>query len=189
MDNFETSEKNKNQINSLLDEYTDCQGIIDHYDGMRWTVGTIVIFSSLGLCALSLGLKLFNAILLATFPIALLVIWYHYALHVNPNILPGISRCQQIEQELEKVNFSIKQHKGGYLTKNYATKLKGTKITQWIFSLNIIMWIACISKKIQGELSLVHSLIFATFSLVALYFFVKWFEKYHLDKNTNVFTN
>ena len=101
----------KIQVNILLNEYQACHRNRNHYDSVRWTIGSIFIGASLALFGLSLTMHIVVVLLAFVFSIGLVIIWYLYSSHVNPYIMRAMVRMHEIEKKLRDLNFEIKLHK------------------------------------------------------------------------------
>ena len=138
---------NPHQIDIWLAEYQACHQTRNHYDAVRWTIGSIFFGTSLALFGLSLDKPLVAVLLSFLFSISLTFVWYLYAHHVNPYIMESIFRCHAIEKEIRNKKFNIELHK--LIRKTDDDKevfnSKGTRITYGLFSLIMGMWILRIS--------------------------------------------
>lgn len=180
----------KTQISILLGEYQACHRTRNHYDSVRWTIGTIFIGTSLGLFGLSASSNIDIVLLSGAFSIGLMFIWYLYAQHVNPYVMESLVRFHEIEIELEKMNFKIEQHRSIYNTNKIVQKPKGTTITYSLFFLVLTIWTIRIGQSLFGEFG--HTLDFGISSFILFVVFLSaiyWFNVYHTENNPKIFVN
>jgi len=92
-------------VDVLLAEYQASHMNRDHYHSLVWTIGSVLIPTSIALVGASLLDPLINnlraVLALAAFSLALVFVWYAYNLHADPWVKKSILRCQEIEKELE----------------------------------------------------------------------------------------
>jgi hypothetical protein len=135
------SDHEKLQIKILLQEYQSCHDTRNHYDNVRWMIGSIFIVTSLALFGLSLDKPLVAVLLAFLSSVSSMMIWYLYAQHVNHYIVASIIRCHEIEKYLRKdLKFEIKLHTSIRKMDNSIPKLKGTVITFSLISMVIVIW-------------------------------------------------
>lgn len=130
----------KLQIDIFLNEYQACHQTRNHYDSVRWTIGSIFIGASLALFGLSLDKPLVAVLLAFFFSFFLIIVWYLYAHHVNPYVMASIIRSHEIEKALRNMKFRIELHNSIHRTDDEILNLKGTIITFALFSLVIVIW-------------------------------------------------
>ena len=130
-------DKDRNKINVLLEEYQACHRNRNHYDSLRWTIGSIFIATSLALFGLSFGRRFEEIFVIAIFSYFLILIWYLYSQHVNPYVMSSIKRFHEIELELWKMGFDTKLHKSIAEIRQE----RGVNITLFLFSAVFALWI------------------------------------------------
>ncbi len=111
------SQLDNNEVKFALAEYEACNDTRNHYDNIRWTIGSIFMAVSLGLFGLSFsnlfGLPFSNSssdqsvvlvavVLTFLFSLTLMLIWYQYSQHVNPYVLTAIIRAHEIESSFSE---------------------------------------------------------------------------------------
>ncbi len=132
------------RIDVLLNEYQAGHRNRNHYDSVRWTVGSILIATSFALLGLSFQEKIYEEFwavnFMAFFSIWLFLLWYIYNQYVNPYIMGSILRMHEIEQELRDGNFDIRLHKSIF-KETSQRRLKATYITSFEFGLVFVAWI------------------------------------------------
>ena len=181
------SEIEKMQINILLNEYQACHRNRNHYDSVRWTIGSLFIGASLTLFGISIvkEVETFGVIIACFFSLGLIMIWYLYSQHVNPYILASIIRARDIEKEFNEQTYKIELHT---LIKSLDPPIifnvKGTKITFSLVLLILGMWFL-------RMLSLVYSLnrygeISAIFAIPIISFLLIVFWIYHNKFNQDI---
>jgi hypothetical protein len=135
-------DKEKKHIDVLLNEYQACHSIQNHYDNIRWTIGSIFIATSLALFGISfwevVRIDFWEVTLIAGFSIALILIWYAYNQHVNPYVMGSIKRCHEIELKLFQMGFNVTLHKSIVEGRQI---LKGINITYFLFLTVFSAWI------------------------------------------------
>ena len=156
------------QLNVLLNEYHACHRNRNHYDSIRWSIGSIFIAASLTVYGLSLDKDdpsvAVPLVLLSMFSI---LIWYAYFQHVNPWVMGSIERMQKIEDEIRKMSYKINLHNS---IRNNQRIVRGTWIT---FILLLILSVAWIYKilLVYNVLSCASLLLYVTISGVIIYVF------------------
>lgn len=159
-DKDENREFRSNKIQVLLNEYQACHRNRNHYGSVRWTRGSILIATSLGLLGFSFWSEVKGDIwkinFMALFSILLFLLWYLYNQYVNPFIMLSILRMHEIELALYKMGFNIKLHKSIYketkdrrLIPFSKIKFKAIHITSLEFIIifgawslrNVLLWI------------------------------------------------
>lgn len=139
----------KIQIDILLNEYQTCHRNRNHYDSVRWTIGSIFIVASLTLFGLSLEKNVETVILAYCFSWSLILIWYFYSQHVNPYIMRSMIRMHAIEKKLRDWKFEIELHKSILDPEpKEGFTVKGTYHSLAILILVTIMWFLNISVSI-----------------------------------------
>lgn len=138
------ADREKAEIDILLAEYQACHTNRNHYDNLRWTIGSIFIASSLALFGISFMNEVrlpIEVIMMASFSLLLIVIWYGYNQHVNPYVLASIKRLHEIELELYKMCFDMKLHKSVWeREKKELIKPRGAWITYFLFLIVLGAW-------------------------------------------------
>jgi len=134
-------EKEK-KVDVLLEEYQACHRNRNHYDSVRWTIGSIFIAISSAIFGVSLTKDVMDEpniiMLLAVFSLVLIFVWYLFVQHVNPYVWQSIIRFHEIEKELREMRFDIRLHKSIY---NVKQKMKGIYITCILLMAFIIVWL------------------------------------------------
>jgi len=144
------TKKESLQIDVLLNEYQACHRNRNHYDGVRWTIGSIFIGASLTLFGISLAKEInaLGVIIAYLFSLGLILLWYFFSQHVSPYIISSYVRAQDIEDDLRKLKYDIELHtlihsldpKNKDKTKNQVFNVKGTKITYSLVLLVLTLW-------------------------------------------------
>jgi hypothetical protein len=134
-------DREKLQIEILLQEYASSHDTRNHYDNVQWIIGSIFIGASLTLFGLSLNTGLVEVILSFLFSLSSILIWFLYTSHVNNYITASIIRCHEIEDYLRKeYAFEIKLHKSIWKME-YFPKIRGITITFSLISLITFFWL------------------------------------------------
>jgi hypothetical protein len=148
------SDTRDSQIDILLNEYQSCHRNRNHYDSVRWTIGSIFIVASLTLFGLSLDKPIVIVILAYYFSWSLIMIWYFYSQHVNPYIMRSMIRMHEIEKKLRDWDFEINLHKSILAPEpKEGFTVKGTYHSLSILILVTIMWFFNISISIYRNLN------------------------------------
>jgi hypothetical protein len=102
------------RIEVLLAEYQASYMNRDHYDSVRWLIGSIFIaasFTLLGASFLDPVARDIRAVgFLGIISIVLMLLWVLYDHRVSPWIRIALRRCAEIEDELRKLGFEIGLH-------------------------------------------------------------------------------
>jgi len=137
------SEEVKIQIDILLNEYQACHRNRNHYDSVRWSIGSIFIAASFTVYGFSLGQQdksvALALVLLSMFPF---FIWYFYYQHVNSTVMASIVRMQKIETELRNMDYHINLHNS---IRSIQRRPRGIWITYSLLWFMSIAWIYKIS--------------------------------------------
>jgi hypothetical protein len=139
-------DQEKALIDVLLNEYQACHRNINHFDGVRWTIGSIFIGASLTLFGISFDKRLIEVGLAFFFSLFLMLAWYLYFQHVNPYVLVSILRIHQIEKtlrdmELKNMKLDIGLHRLIFMEEEKIFHIKGIWIT-FILIISIVgMWL------------------------------------------------
>jgi len=133
------NEEEKIQIDIYLNEYQACHRNRNHYDSVRWSIGSIFIAASFTVFGFSLGQNdisvAFSLILLSLFSF---FTWYVYFQHVNPFVMASIVRMQEIEKELRNMGYKINLHNS---IRNLKRELRGIWITFCLLLFMSFAWI------------------------------------------------
>lgn len=125
--------KNSERAKALLSEYQACHRNRNHYDSVRWTIGSIFIATSLALFGVSFWKEIIDepqkVLLVAIFSGALIATWYLYNRHVNPYVMASVVRFHEIEKELRRMGYSINLHRSIATTR----KMRGIWVTYLLF--------------------------------------------------------
>jgi len=132
----------KLQIDVLLNEYQACHRNKNHFDSIRWTIGSIFIGASLTLFGISFEKHLVEVLLASIFSFLLMGLWYLYFQHVNPFVMASIIRSHEIEKTLRNMKLEIRLHKSTYETEKEMFHMKGTSITFLLLSCIVGMWLS-----------------------------------------------
>ena len=169
-------------VDVLLQEYQACHRNRNHYDSIRWSIGSIFIAISSAVFGISLTAEVIDTlnlvITMAFFSLALILAWYFFVQHVNPYVWLSVVRFHEIEQELRNLGYNIRLHKSIYGNKQF---VKGKHITFLILLIFTFAWFFRIILKWQNLL--VTSLIVVTVFLIVLALLVwglpqnKWGDK------------
>lgn len=135
------TDREKKKIDALLVEYQACHRNRNHYDSVRWTIGSIFIATSLALFGISflkeVRERFIEVILITTFSLLLMIIWYAYSAHVNPYVMASTLRFHEIELELEKWDFDVTLH---YSVWKIKQMIRGVWITYFLFLVVLSAW-------------------------------------------------
>jgi len=161
--------KELKKVDILLEEYQACHTNRNHYDNIRWTIGSIFIAISLAIFGISFTAEVINKldliILLAFFSLAFIFVWYLFVLHVNAYVWVSVLRLHEIEQEFREMGFDVRLHKSIYAVKQI---LKGLHITLGLFLVFVVAWSWRIAIQWQN-LPLYSLIIFVGFLLALLF--------------------
>lgn len=121
------------QIDALLSEYEACHRNRNHYDSLRWTVGSILLVASLTLLGASFTKEVAASSpvemwFIALFSLAVLIGWYIYFTAIGLNIYTTFVRFLQIELELLKKGINISLHTQEWDNRNES---KITRYSGW----------------------------------------------------------
>ncbi|MEM3448093.1 MAG: hypothetical protein QXP38_04320 [Nitrososphaerota archaeon] len=109
-----TNESRNDKISVLLAEYQAAHMNRDHYDSMRWTIGSIFIASSLTLLGISFLEPVahyhLQVLAITSFSCALFFVWLAYSQHVEPWVKASLKRLYEIEEELKVLGFDMRLH-------------------------------------------------------------------------------
>ena len=102
----------KTNVEVLLTEYRACHMNRDHYESVKWMIGSIFIAASFTLLGISFVREVRNVevALLASFSLVSIFIWTCYSEHVRWFIKRSLDRIEEIEKELQSLGYSIKLH-------------------------------------------------------------------------------
>jgi len=99
----------RDELDLLLAEYQCAHMNRDHYDSVRWVIGSIFIAGSFALFGISFIEPAAGAaalvVLLAISSIGLFAVFAAYHLHVEPYVKLSIARLQTIEKELQTCGY------------------------------------------------------------------------------------
>ncbi len=132
------------RIKVLLNEYHACHLNRNHYDSVRWTIGSIFIGSSLALFGISFLIPVTNSskaiVSITLFSSALYVIWFFYHSHVEPYIKFSIKRSQHIEERIQEIcgNDFLRLHTE--IRENTPPEGRGKSILGILTIITIIVW-------------------------------------------------
>ena len=134
-------------VEIALAEYEACSDTRNHYDNIRWTIGSIFIAVSLGLFGLSFTDSLSNQLAAVVFTflfsLSLILVWYLYFQHVNPYVVTAILRAHKIEKFLsKKYPDGPRLNKEIWETEKIVKHIKGVTITLWLFASTVILWMS-----------------------------------------------
>ena len=111
---MESNQNPEKQIDIWLTEYRACHLNRNHYENVRWIMGSIFIVTSITLLGISFWKEIINNIsevsLLAIFSLSLMSIWMLYTLYLRLFIRESLCRMREIEKELRNIGYDIKLH-------------------------------------------------------------------------------
>jgi hypothetical protein len=136
-----SDDREKLQIDVFLNEYQACHRNKDHFDSVRWTIGSIFVGASLTLFGISFGKQVVEVLLASIFSFLLMIFWYLYFQHVNPFVMASIVRIHEIEKALRDRKLEIRLHKSIHDTEKEIIHAKGTTITFLLISSMVGMWL------------------------------------------------
>jgi len=97
-------------VEALLAEYHACHMNRDHYDSVRWTIGSIFIAASLTLFGISFVEPVVRSprtvAVMGIFSLFLFGVWCAYNSHVNPYVKTSLRRLVEIESELKSLGLA-----------------------------------------------------------------------------------
>lgn len=160
----------KLQINVWLNEYQACHRNRNHYDSVRWTIGSIFIGASLTLFGFSLGVgknHLKEVLLASFFSFFLVIIWYLYSQHVNSYVMTSILRLHEIEKDLRNIGYKITLHKSIRKMDKEILYIKGIRITFSLLFLVITMWVIRITFLMVDHFGAINEYFWITLFLYA----------------------
>ena len=135
----------KTNVEVLLAEYHACHLNRNHYNSVKWTIGSILIAASFTLLGISFVQEVRHeeVALLACFSLASILIWNCYNEHVRWFIKRSIERMWSIERELKRLGFSINLHTSIKTKKQISARwtsilLTITMFAAWIFRILIV---------------------------------------------------
>jgi hypothetical protein len=122
----------------------------DHYDSVRWLIGSIFIASSFTLLGASfldtIAYSLPSLCLVAFVSVLVLLIWVGYDRRVSPWIITSIKRCWAIELELENLGYnSITLHR---LIRDYDKENKRKSARYLVILLTAVVVVAWVVRLI-----------------------------------------
>ncbi|MCK5626840.1 hypothetical protein KAI23_02605 [Candidatus Bathyarchaeota archaeon] len=126
----------------LLAQYQACNTTRDHYDTIRWLIGSIFIGASLTIFGISFTtpLGIYEILLIAGFSITLMVIWIFYDNHVQSWIKTSYNLAHEIEEELGYLGLEL-HHRIRAKDDELCKTGKGKRIRNYLFYLVVIAWI------------------------------------------------
>ena len=134
------------RIEVWLVEYKACQQNRDHYDSVRWTMGSIFIATSLTLFGVSfiseIKKEFWEVCVIASFSLLLTMIWYAYNQHIDPYTLESIKRMHKIEQKLRGMDFDFELQRSVFCAsrRHPLGCIRGAWITYWLVMAIIGAW-------------------------------------------------
>jgi len=137
------NERLKNKVDVLLAQYQACNATRDHYDSVRWIMGSIFIGASLAALSMSFTdhITAVQVLFIAIFSIALLVIWIKYDDHVQPWIDTSLELAKKTENDLSDLGLNLRLH---HLIRNEDEKQhktrKGRNIRRYLVLVVVIAW-------------------------------------------------
>ena len=124
------------KIEVLLSEYHACHRTRDAYAKIRWSVGSIILATSLGLVGISFSFEKFSILIgMAISSLAFLLIWILYNQNISIYTMASIFRMHEIEVELRK-QFDVKLHKSIHET----PKRRGLHTTILFYGTVFLAW-------------------------------------------------
>lgn len=136
------SELQSKNVDVLLAEYQASNSSRDHYDSVRWTIGSIFFGASLATYGVSfLAYKPLEIVAIAMFSQAFFAVFVLYDQLVQPYIEISLKRCRAIEKQLEeKLGEGPKLHR---LThgRTHERKLTGKRLFRSLIVITTFAWI------------------------------------------------
>jgi hypothetical protein len=177
LNNTRHSNNNNLRVQVLLDEYQACHSNRNHYDIVRWAIGSIFIGTSLTIFGLTLAKHIAVVFIAFCFSLILIIFWYLYSQHVNPYVMRSIVRMHNIESMLRS-DYHIELHNSILhpFPKEYS--IGGTRITFWLFCSVIGMWFVSLTlslyrflnNNINGTFLFLASILFAIYVGIIIVF-------------------
>ena len=137
------SNEKEMRVDVLLAEYRACHMNRNHYDNIRWTIGSIFIVASLTLFGISffeeVRHSIFEVELLAIFSIILMIGWMVYVFYVHPFVSLSLDRALEIERELQELGFDAPRLHTSIRAKKQT--IRGRYITTSLFILLLVVWL------------------------------------------------
>lgn len=147
-----------------------------HYEGIYWTMGTILVATSLALFGISFlkdlaGTGEFERVaLMALFSLFLFVVWLGYGRHVDPWIRASQSRCREIEEVLSQNRFGLRETpklQSSIWKEDERTKpLRGKWITISLMSALLLAWFLRIALISAQQIFVLIGLVFILFFVI-----------------------
>lgn len=135
-------------VEALLAEYQACHMNRDHYDSVRWTIGSIFIAASLTLFGISFLEPIVHnrpaVVVMAAFSLFLFAVWYAYNQHVNPYVKTSLRRLREIESELKNmglVSQGVSIPRLHTLIRKAAPEGRGIWIVRALAAMLILAWV------------------------------------------------
>jgi len=109
------TDKEKKHVDVLLHEYRACHMNRDHYESVKWMIGSIFIAAIFTLLGLSFVEKIryspIEVAFLVTLSFLLMIIWLFVNEHVRWYVKASLERSYEIEETLRASSFDIGLHK------------------------------------------------------------------------------
>jgi len=178
---MESNELEKKRIDAFLAEYQACHRNRNHYDSVRWTIGSIFMATSFTLFGISFMETIRNNFmevnLIAVFSILLTLIWYAYFQHVNLYIMTSFERFLEIETELQKMGLDVRLHHSIVCASKCKKQKRGYYITAGLLITVFLAWIVRISLSWQDCEGIVASTIYFALMVIILAIHIKFNSK------------
>ncbi|NIO37996.1 hypothetical protein GTO27_09880 [Candidatus Bathyarchaeota archaeon] len=166
-------EQQKKEIDVLLAEYQACHRNRNHYDSVRWTIGSIFMATSLALFGISFveeQLGILEVLLIAVFSFFLIFVWYAYSQHVNLYVLESLLRFHKIERRLCDMGFDISLHKSIHDRTQQQQQRRGIWSTFLLFVVVLTAWFLRIALLAESIYELAGVLVSYGISLILTYY-------------------
>jgi len=139
-------EKLKLRVQALLSEYHACHLNRNHFDTLRWTIGSIFIAASLALLSISFLQDVKDSPQgevewLALFSLLLMVVWFVYHRYTNRFVVLSLQRMWNIEESLRNLDVGLDTELHTFIKKK--TRKGLGRLTTWLFFMTIFgAWLA-----------------------------------------------
>jgi hypothetical protein len=97
------------KVDVLVAEYQAAHINRNHYEGIRWTIASILMAASFTLMGISFIQEIkdstIEVVLLACVSLALMMVWFAIHTYVSPFVRLSLERLWEIEKELQSLGF------------------------------------------------------------------------------------
>jgi len=129
------------EIEVLLAEYQASYMNRDHYDSVRWLIGSVFIGTSLATFGFSFLVSDLSAVFVSIlFSVLLFTAFILYDQLIQPYVDISLNRCQELEDELQfRVKIAPVLHNEIH-RRTSERRLKGKNVTDFLIAATTLMW-------------------------------------------------